>query len=260
MAGGGGAGGGAGPLGAALQAQRHAEALQQQHAIRQQTGLAEPPLDPQTRQAVEAHIDGTNLSDHKKRFLRSHPTLLTEPYNRLLAHAYQMAMSAHIPDDTSAMDAAVLAGIHRDIEHHRQLSSLMAAHAAGPAPSHAGPTAEHQAQGPPPAQPHHDVDADVAELHREAEQHLAASQAAPTAPPPQPRPQRRSMPMQAPVSRDSPSVTGHRSQDKTLTADERQIAHVSMPHLPAAQAEYEYLQNRRRMREMKADGRIQGDG
>jgi len=52
---------------------------------------------------------------------------------------------------------------------------------------------------------------------------------------------------------------GRASQNNTLSLDERQIARVSFPHLPATQAEYAYLQNRRRMHEMKADGRIQGD-
>ena len=65
--------------------------------------------------------------------------------------------------------------------------------------------------------------------------------------------------MQAPVSRDSPSVSGRRPQDNTLSRDEREVARVSFPHLPADQAEYQYLINRKRMHEMKADGRIQGD-
>lgn len=66
------------------------------------------------------------------------------------------------------------------------------------------------------------------------------------------------MPMSAPVSRDVPSATGVR-QSNTLSQDEREIARVSFPHLPAAQAEYQYLLNKRRMHEWKADGRIQGD-
>lgn len=237
-------GGGAGPLQAALEAQRHAEHLQRQHATRAQVGLPEPPLDPQQRQAIDAHIDNMpGLSDHKKRFLKSHPSLLQPPYLQLMQHAYQLAIRANVPDDTLAMDAAVLSGIHRDIEHHRQLSALMSAHAAGPPPEEV-------------AQPHGDIDEDVAALQAEAAQHLAAHQPAQSAPPPQPRPQRRNMPMQAPVSRDYPSVSGHRSQD----ADERQIAHVSFPHLPAAQAEFEYLQNRNKYRRMVADGSYSSQG
>jgi hypothetical protein len=52
---------------------------------------------------------------------------------------------------------------------------------------------------------------------------------------------------------------GRQPGNNTLSAEERQIAHVSFPHLAKTAAEYEYLQNRRRMHEMKKDGRIQGD-
>jgi hypothetical protein len=235
------AGEGASPLTLALQAQQHAEHLQRQHATRAQAGLPEPPLDPATRQGIDAHIDAmAGLSDHKKRFLKSHPSLLQQPYLQLMSHAYQLALHAGIPDDTPAMDAAVLSGITRDLEHHRQLSQLTSA-AARPTP------ANHQA--------HDDAAEAVGELQREAEAHLAAYQPAPTAP----KPQRRSMPMQAPVSRDTPSVSGRRPQDNHLTAEEVQIAHVSFPHLPKDQAAYQYLLNKRKMHEMKARGEIQGD-
>lgn len=246
------AGGGAGPLHAALQAQQHAEALQRQHAVRAQVGLSEPPLDPQQRAAVEAHIDGMNLSDHKKRFLKSHPSLLQQPHLQLTQHAYQLALHAGVPDDTPVMDAAVLDGVHRGIQHHRQLSQLMSAHAAGPAPSHAGPPPEHQAQ------PHGDIDADVAELQREAEQHLAAYQPAPAAPPPQ----RRTMPMQAPPSRGVPSVSGQPSPSNTLTREEREIARNSFgdPNMSNAEREYLYLQNKRKYLAMKADGSYSPQG
>ena len=65
------------------------------------------------------------------------------------------------------------------------------------------------------------------------------------------------MPLQAPVSRGIPEVSGCGRQDRTLTADERQIARASMPHLPAEQAEYQYMLNRTRMDRMKASGEIQ---
>jgi hypothetical protein len=68
------------------------------------------------------------------------------------------------------------------------------------------------------------------------------------------------MPMQAPVSRNYPEVSGRGRQDRTLSADERQIARASMPHLSPEQAEYQYMPNRTKMHEMKRDGRIQGDG
>jgi len=50
-----------------------------------------------------------------------------------------------------------------------------------------------------------------------------------------------------------------RSTENTLSAEERQIAHVSFPRLSRTDAEYQYLLNRRRMHEMKASGAIQGD-
>jgi hypothetical protein len=235
-------------LQAALQAQQHAEHLQRQHATRAQVGLPEPPIDPAARQAVDAHIDAMpGLSDHKKRFLKSHPSLLTEPYNRLLAHAYQLALHANIPDDTVAMDSAILSGIHRDLEHHRALSALTSASAR--------PTAENH-------QVHDDATEAAAELQREAEQHLAAYQPAQSAPSPQPRPQRRSMPMQAPPSRDAPAVSGHRSRDNTLTAAEREIARNSFVdhNMSNAEREYLYLQNKRKYLAMKADGSYSSQG
>ena len=83
---------GASPLQRALEAQRHAEALQHQHGLRQ-AGLAEPPIDATTRQAVDAHIDAIpGLTDHKKRFLKSHPSLLQAPYLQLMQHAYMVAL------------------------------------------------------------------------------------------------------------------------------------------------------------------------
>jgi hypothetical protein len=234
----------ASPLLGALAAQQHAEHLQRQHAIRGQAGLQEPELDPATRQAVHAHIDTIpGLTDHKRRFLKSHPSLLTEPYVQSMRHAHAMALHAGIPDDTPAMDAAVLAGIHKDVEHHRALSQLTAASAR---------------QTPENAQAHDNVHEAAAELAREAEQHLAAHPA-PAAPPP--TPPRKKMQYSAPVSRNYPETSGRGRQDnRTLTADERQIARASMPHLPPDQAEYQYMINRKRMHEMKSDGRIQGDG
>jgi hypothetical protein len=86
----------------------------------------------------------------------------------------------------------------------------------------------------------------------------------PVAPPPARRPSfaapARGVPVSAPVSREVPMPSGQRrDENNTLRRDEREIAHVSFPHLPAAQAEYEYLKNKRRMFAMKADGSIQGD-
>jgi hypothetical protein len=230
------------PLQRALEAGRHAESLQQQHAQRRQIGLGEPELDPHHRQQVEANIDRMDgLTDHKRRFLKSHPSLLTEPYLSLMRHAVMIARHANIPEDTPAFDNAILAGVAKDIEHHRALSALTSADARV--------TPENE-------QAHHDVGQSAEELMREAEGHLAEYQPEPTAPPQR----KRSIPMSAPVSRDIPGVSGQRIDNgNTLRKDEREIARVSFPHLPPAQAEFQYLKNKKLMLQMKADGRIQGD-
>jgi hypothetical protein len=233
------------PLQRALEAQSHAEELQRQHAQRQQIGLPEPPIDPTERQAIDAHIDGIDgLSDHKRRFLKSHPSLLTEPYKRSMAHAYHLALYAGVADDTVAMDHAILSGVAKDIEHHRALSALTSADAR--------PTPEN-------AQMHEDAGQGADELMREAEEHQRSWMA--ENPPPAPPQKRRSIPMSAPVSRDGPSYSGQRIDAGKihLTKDERQIAYASFPHMSKFQAEMAYAANRKRMHAMKADGSIQGD-
>jgi hypothetical protein len=227
----------ASPLQRALEAQQHAEHLQRQHAQRRQIGLPEPELDPTQRQAIDRQIDAMpDLSDHKRRFLKSHPTLLSEPYRQSMAHAHHLALHAGVADDTLQMDHAILAGVARDIEHHRALSAA-------------------NAQVPQ----HRDADHVAADLAREAEMHLAAHQPAPIAP----QPQRRSMPMSAPVSRGSHDLGTGRSQSSTritLSPDEVEIAHISFPHLPKAGAEYEYANNKRKYQTMKANGTYSDQG
>jgi hypothetical protein len=234
------------PLMHALAAQQHAESLQRQHQHRQAIGLPEPQLTPEQRQMVDQHVDSINghLTEHWRRFLKSHPSLLTEPYHRSMMHQYALALNAGVPDSSDQMDRAILIGVARDIEHHHHLSQLTSASAR--------PTAAN-------AELHADIARHVSDLDAEAEQHFAEHQPAPAAPPAvrPPPPQRRTMPMSAPPSRDIPSVSGRSGLDNHLTRDEREVARSSWPHLPAAQAEYEYLKNKRRMVSMKADGRIQ---
>jgi hypothetical protein len=232
-------GNGGSPLQAALEAQQHAEALQHQHAHRQNIGLPEPPINPQERQAIDQYVDAIpNLTPHQQRFLKAHPSLLREPYMHLMAHAIMVARHAGIADDTPQMDAAILSGVARDIEHHHHLKQLTSASAR--------PTAANAAT-------HADIDQHAAELQQEAAQHLAEYQPAPVAPPPPPK---RSFPMQAPVSRDLPSITGQPHESKTLNAAEREIAHNSFtdPHMTKAQKEYLYLRNRQKLQRMRADG------
>jgi hypothetical protein len=232
----------------AAAATRHAEELQRQHAHRQQAGLAEPQLDPEQRRAIDAHIDGmSDLTEHKRRFLKSHPSLMTKPYNELMKHAYMVAKHAGVPDDTAAMDNAILAGVVRDIEHHHALSALTSAHAR--------PTPEN-------AQAHHDIRESAAALQQEAEGHLA-EMAAENPPPPPPAP-RRTIPVSAPVSRDAPMPSGQRFSDSTkihLSKEEREIANSSYKHLPTKEErELAYARAKGKMLKMKANGEIQGDG
>ena len=228
------------PLQRALEAQQHAEELQHQHKHRQQAGLQEPVLDPQQRQMVDAHVDGINgLTEHWRRFLKSHPSLLSPPYHASMMHAYDVALRAGVSDSTDQMDRAILIGVARDIEHHHHLSQLTSA-AARPTPEN--------------AQIHDDASQAAAELQREAEHHLAEHRPEPVAPPPSPP--RRSMPMQAPVSRDAPSVSGYRQPSNHLTAAEVTIAHNSFtdPNMSNREKELLYLKNKQRYNAMKADG------
>jgi hypothetical protein len=105
------------------------------------------------------------------------------------------------------------------------------------------------------------VDDAVQRLDDEIEANRRSEEPAPAPSPPAPPQRRRSVPMSAPVSRESPMWSGQRRNDEnnTLRADEREIAHVSFPHLPKSQAEYEYLKNKRLMIQRKASGEIQVD-
>ena len=115
---------GASPFQRAHEALQHAEALQQQHRHRQQIGLAEPARSEAELRAIDQFVESIpNISDHQRRFLRSHPTLMTSPYDELMGHAILVARHAGIKPDTDAMDRAILVGVQRDLEHHRALSA-----------------------------------------------------------------------------------------------------------------------------------------
>jgi hypothetical protein len=209
------------PLMHALAAQTRAEQLQHEAAQR-------PPPSP-----IEHRIEKfPGLSEHKRAFLRQFPVLIEDPavmqvFNRHYAEALQSGFA----DDTAELDNHLITATVREIELRRQLAL---------------------AQEP--------VEAHVQRLEDEAAAIDRSEQPpAPVAPPPMP-PRKKSIPMSAPVSRDSPMMSGDRRPENTLSADERMIARVSFKHLPPAQAEYEYLLNKRKMMEMKRDGRIQGDG
>ena len=229
------------PFQRALEAQVHAESLQHQHAQRAQIGLPEPHRSEAELQAIDKYIGMIpNITDHQKRFLRAHPSLMEPPYVDLMRHAILVARHAGIADDSDAMDRAILSGVARDIEHHRQLSQL--AHA----------TADTQNGVPGTAM--HDTNHSADQLAQEAQQHMAAPRSAPAAPRlPQTK---RSMPMSAPVSRGEPSYSGRPPVDNHLTAAEREIARNSFidPNMSNEQKEYLYLQNKRKLARMRADG------
>jgi hypothetical protein len=235
----------ANPFQHALEAQQHAEALQHQHQHRQSIGLAEPARSEAELRAIDQFVESIpNISDHQRRFLRSHPTLMTSPYDQLMAHAITLAKHAGIEPDTDAMDRAILVGVQRDLEHHRALSALTSS-AGRPTPQNAAL--------------HEDIDQHVTDLQAEAEQHMAEHRPAPSAPP---LPKRRSMPMSAPVSRDYVSVSGRPRESNTLTADERQIAHNSFsdPRMSNEQKEYLYLKNRQKLHRMRDSGEYSEQG
>lgn len=214
-------------LAAQLAAAQRAEEMQRQHAQQQ----------PQT-QALEEYIDALpDLSDHKRAFLKRFPQMLEPSISPLMARHYHEGRQFGLEDDGEQLDNYVLIHVARDLEHQRQLA-----------------VAQAQAAAPEIAQALQEPAATAETLEAEAARLWAEQQAAIPAP-------RRSIPMAAPVSRDIPMASGGRAShaDNTLSRDEREIARVSFPHLPKAQAELAYLKNRRVMREMQADGRLPRD-
>jgi hypothetical protein len=217
---------------AAIEAAQRAEDMQRQQP--------QPAQQPSQEQQLAAHIDGLPISDHKKRFLRQYPQLLSEPLHHVMRQYYQAALQAGVEDDTPQMDQAILEGVQREIEHHRKLTSASAR-----------PTPEN-------AEAHDDTLQSVSELTAEAAQHLAERAAEQT--PVEAPVMRRNIPMSAPVSREVHMASGGRTPSQiTLSRDEREIANSSFRHLPPHQREMAYAKNKRLMLEMKRDGRLPGD-
>jgi hypothetical protein len=211
------------PLQRALDAQTRAEEMQRQRA-------QQPPPS-----AIEQRIEKIpNLTEHKRAFLRQFPVLLEDPITQQIfnRHYVEALQNGGFTDDTAALDNHLIAATAREIEQRRQAALA-----------------------------HESVDEAVQKLDDEIEANRRSEQPPPIAPPSPPPAPRRSVPMSAPVSRESPMWSGQRRNDEnnTLRADEREIARVSFPHLPASQAEYEYLKNKRLMIQRKANGEIQGD-
>ena len=211
------------PLMHALAAQTRAEEMQRQAPQR-------PPPS-----AIEHHIDSLpGLSEHKRAFLKQFPVLIQDrDVMAVFNKHYAEALRNGFTDDTAELDNHLITETVRDVEHRRQLALA--------------------------AEP---VDVAVQRLEDEAAAIDRSEQRpAPIAPPPMPA-ARRSIPMSAPVSRESYGYSGKPQSDTriTLSPDERFIAHTSFPHLSKSEAEFSYAKNKRLMVQRKADGSIQGDG
>jgi hypothetical protein len=204
------------------------------HALQAQQRAEQMQRQPQ-RSALDAHIDSLpNLSDHKRDLLRKFPVIVQDPVvSQIFNRHYQAGLQSGLGDDTPELDNYLIGNVAREVEARRQFALARES-----------------------------VDEAVQRLDDEIEANRRSEEPPAPVAPPSPRPAPRlSVPMSAPVSRESPMWSGQRRNDEnnTLRADEREIARVSFPHLPPSQAEYEYLKNKRRMITMKANGEIQGD-
>jgi hypothetical protein len=178
------------------------------------------------RQEAQATPRPPEPSERRKAFLHQHRREI-EGNEEAAFDYWKQARRMGIEDDTDEIDRYVLNGLR--FEQQARAERL--------APQQAG---EPEASVRPPV-------------------------ARPEAPMPAPR---KSMPMAAPVSREAPNVSSgqRRSNDMTLSAEEREIARNSimdrpdMPRLTDAQKEYIYQQNRERMRQLKRDGIITDQG
>jgi hypothetical protein len=213
----------------ALESQVRAEEIQRQNRPQ-----------PQQPQSVEGYIDQLpGLTDHKREFLKQFPGLLAPDVAPIMGRAYQEGLQSGLKDDSEDLDRHILETVTRTIEHQAALTS---------------PEAR---STPENAQRNDEISMAADDLTGEAEGYLEESLSMHAPPPPPPR---RSIPFSAPVSREVTMSTGGRpSGTNTLSREEREIAHISFPHLAKTAAEFEYLKNRKRMQAMKADGRIQGD-
>ena len=121
------------------------------------------------------------------------------------------------------------------------------------------------------------IQAELLQQHKRAAENVRAAAAQPDALLPQPMtvqnpalprldqaimpPKKNSIPMTAPPSRDVPSYSGKKFDDRkiTLSPEERDVARRSYtaPDMDNAAKEYAYAQAKRKMLKMKANGEIQ---
>ena len=198
------------PLAHALKAQQRAEELQRTAAQQPRT--------------VEEHIDRLALSDHKKRFLKQHPSLAVDPgESRAMSFHYHAALAAGVQDDTEEMDRRILDGMQR--ERAGAVKDLVKA---------------------PPADP------------RPIDPRPAPAALAPRKSLPMSAPVSRNAP--AISGNRERSDRNTLSPSEVEIAHRSFIDRPDMPRMTNAQKEYLYLQQRNRYREMKADGTYSEQG
>jgi hypothetical protein len=239
----------------AVEGQRRAEELQREYHRQQmqratteqlQTSHDVSGLDREAREAqreiaqeraaamsIEEKVAASPMSERRKAFVLANRELIDPVNSRFVEFYYAQAKNAGVADDSDEMDNHILSGLREELAH---LERMRARARENVAPR--------------------------AALAREEALQPAPSGDAPSSPAMPSQQKKSAGPMVAPPSRDlPPSMSGGQRQgDRTLNPEERQIAAISFPHLPQAQAEFEYWQNRERMRQMKRDGLITDSG
>jgi hypothetical protein len=174
-------------------------------------------------QVIAQQINSLGISEHKKRFLRSHPGLLQPQFLQLAERHHQAALARGVEDDTAEMNDAILAGVHADLQRAQASALAMTEHPAQPMP----PAAQ---AAVPPAPPMPPVAA-------------APAPAMPATPP------RRGPPVSAPVSRGAPGGASYGQGRVELSPAEREAARIS------GISDHQYAKNKQRLQAEKAAGR-----
>ncbi|WP_316159799.1 hypothetical protein [Bradyrhizobium sp. SZCCHNRI20481] len=215
------------PIKQALEAQRRAEELAKQP----------PPRQP----TIEEQIDRIpGISEFKRETLKQYPRLMDPSIAPLASRHYAAALADGVEDDTEAMKSRILGGVTADLELiQRTRTGALKTDPGSPAAS--APTSAQRSPVRSAPQP-------------------AGSQPRPVAV------ARRTIPVSAPVSRETPTPAGTQERGAiTLSAEERAIARnsfgaVSGLHLSDDAKERMYAANKRRYLAMLASGQYGGQG
>jgi len=95
---------------------------------------------------LEAYIESLPLSDHKKRFLKTHPHFFHPVLAQALSRHHHDAIAHGLKEDSPEIDSYILANVHADMQR------AQAAAQALPAPAPAPPAAQAR-RGPPVSAP-----------------------------------------------------------------------------------------------------------